>query len=91
MKKSTNSKKKKEINLHKMWLHHIKSECKNLTFFSFMTDEKGEHYVKIILTNFSKGKDTVLFKMECLPTQMKGKDYEYILSSLKERTYESSV
>lgn len=64
----------------------IKESDRNITFIGFVTQNK-EEFVKVIVKNETGGKDNVVFKILSTSKEMRGTEWNHILTTIKNKSY----
>ena len=67
-------------------MQQIKKDIKDVTFIGFVTKGK-EEFVKVMVKNETGGKDTVVFKILTNSREMRGNEWQHILTTIKNKTY----
>lgn len=78
----------KPLDMNSLWIKTIMRKIPEVTHISFETIERTkESFVKVILKNFSGGKDYVRFKLNIEQNSMTSYEWEQIYYGLKNKSY----
>ena len=72
-----------EAMYHKHWLGKLKRETKARHVY-FVTD-RDTNFIQIHYNNDSGGVDTIKYKLECEPRELRDFDYQSLIDTLKNR------
>lgn len=76
------------VNFHKTWLTNIKKSLGSACTYISHVESKGKYFIKVIMTNSSGGKDTIMYEIKTKPQDLTSNDYKALLTLLKEKGYE---
>jgi len=75
---------------HTSQMQRVRKEVKDVTFISH-TQHKGNYFIEVRIKNSKGGKDVVNFPLQVPPNQITDAEYNFIITTLKEKSYGTTV
>ena len=75
---------------HKSQMEKIKKECKEVVYIAH-TKEGQKYYIDVKVRNETGGRDNIRYALHVEPSQITSENYDFILSTLKDKGYGTAL
>jgi len=75
---------------HKSQMERVKKECKDVKYIAH-TKEGNKYYIDVKVKNESGGTDNIRFPLSVEPSKITSVEYDFIVSTLKEKGYAGAL